>query len=206
MAISHSNLFIPSTLHGSNFNPHDGGIDNEKLEKNLTTAADVYTSKCNGAPCGESSIILIKGNKNDLAKKYQERRPQLLKEELKTDQPTLYDYFCEIYGLKEIAMDMVPGLPSQYVFRLLLCYKVDCIHPLCREGRPKEEETWFPGGLSLSYLRIPIPDVKRQNCEKCCQECRGHYLQPDEHIEHVRQNGYGDCQFKPPKSVIEEAT
>ena len=74
LAISHSNLFIPSTLHGSNFNPHDGGIDYEKLEKNLTTAADVYISKCNGAPCGESSIILIKGNKNDLAKKYQERR------------------------------------------------------------------------------------------------------------------------------------
>lgn len=213
LAISHSNLFIPSTLHGSNFNPHDGGIDYEKLEKNLTTAADVYISKCNGAPCGESSIILIKGNKNDLAKKYQERRPHLLtflkgskkqKEELKTDQPTLYDYFCEIWALRN--RHMVPGLPSQYVFQLLLCYEVDCIHPLCREGRPKEEETWFPGGPSLSYLPIPIPDVKSQNCEKCGQECRGHYLQPDEHIEHVHQNGYGDCQFKPPKSVIEEAT
>ena len=100
---------------------------------------------------------------------------------------------------------MVPGLPSQYVFQLLLCYEVDCIHPLCREGWP-EEETWFPGGPSLTYLPIPTPDIKSQNCEKCGQECSGHYLQPVEHIEHVRQNGYDDCQFKPPKSVIEEAS
>ena len=94
LAISHANLFIPSNLHGSNFNPHDGGIDYEKLEENLTTAANVYISKCNGAPCGGSSITLLKGNKDDLAEKYQERRPHLLtflkgskkqKEELKTD-------------------------------------------------------------------------------------------------------------------------
>lgn len=49
LAISHSNLFISLTLHGSNFNPHDGGVDYEKLEKILTTVADVYISKCNGA-------------------------------------------------------------------------------------------------------------------------------------------------------------
>ena len=45
-----------------------------------------------------------------------------------------------------------------------------------------------------------------QNCEKCGQERSGHYLQPMEQIEHVRQNGYGDCQFKPPESVIEEGS
>ena len=49
LAISHSNLFIPSTLHGSNFNSHDGGVNYEKLEKILTTAADVYISYCKGA-------------------------------------------------------------------------------------------------------------------------------------------------------------
>lgn len=56
------------------------------------------------------------------------------------------------------------------------------------------------------YRPIPIPDVKNQNCEKCGQECSGYYLQPVEHIEHVRQNAYGACQFKPPKSVIEESS
>ena len=47
---------------------------------------------------------------------------------------------------------------QQYV---LLCYEVDCIHPLCREGRPKED-TWFPGGPSLSYLpyRFQMSKVK----------------------------------------------
>lgn len=209
----HTNLFIPSTLHGSNFNLHDGGIDYERLEKNLTSAADVYIGKCNGSPCGESSIILLKGNQDDLAKKYQERRPHLLtflkgskkqKEKLKTDQPILHDYFCDIWALRN--RHMVPGLPSQYMFQLLLCYKADCTHPLCKEGPPKEEETWFPGGPPLTYVPIPVPDVKGQNCEKCGQECSGHYLQPTEHIEHIRHNGYGDCQFKPPKSVIEDAT
>ena len=168
--ISHSNLFIPSTLQRSNFNPQDGGIDYETLEKNLTSAADVYISKCDGAPCGESTIVLMKGNQDDLAKKFQERRPHLLiflkgskkqKEELKADQPILYDYFSDIWSLRN--RHMVPGLPSQYVFQLLLCYEKDCIHPLCKEGTPKEEETWFPGGPALTYLPIPIPDVKRHS-------------------------------------------
>ena len=47
---------------------------------------------------------------------------------------------------------------------------------------------------------------QKSKLEKCGQECRGHYLQPVEHIEHVCKKGHGDCQFKPPKSVIEEAT
>lgn len=128
LAISYSNLFIPSTLQG-------GGIDYEKLEKNLTSAADVYISKCDGAPCGESSIILMKGNQDDLAKKYKERRPHLLtflkgskklKEELKAAQPILYDYFSDIWALRD--QHMVPGLPSQYVLQLLLCYKKECIY------------------------------------------------------------------------------
>ena len=88
------------------------------------------------------------------------------------------------------------------MFQLVLCYEVDFIHPLCREGRPKEEETWFPGGPSLTYLPIPIPDVKSQNFEKCEQECSGHYLQPVEHIEHVRQNGYDDCSLSHPKVTL----
>ena len=76
--MSNSNLFIPSTLQGSNFNPQDGGIDYETLEKNFTSACGVCISKCDGAPCGESATVQMKGNQDDLAKKYQGRKPHLL--------------------------------------------------------------------------------------------------------------------------------
>ena len=36
LALGHSNLYIPSTINGSNF--VDGELDNEKLHQNLETA------------------------------------------------------------------------------------------------------------------------------------------------------------------------
>ena len=68
LAMAHSNIYIPSTIHGSNFHS-SGGIDNSLLEKNLDTAANIYIDKCNGAPFQESRIILYKGNKDELARK-----------------------------------------------------------------------------------------------------------------------------------------
>lgn len=64
LAVAHSNLFISSTIHGSDFNS-SGGIDYDKLEHNLQTAADVYISRCGKAPFGNSKITLFKGFKND---------------------------------------------------------------------------------------------------------------------------------------------
>ena len=66
LAMAHANVFIPSTIHGSNFHPN-GGVDYAKLQKNLETAADVYISRCNGASFQESNISLRKGSKDDLA-------------------------------------------------------------------------------------------------------------------------------------------
>ena len=77
LSVAHGNIFIPSTIHGSNFGKN-GSIDYEKLERNLDAATDVYISKCNNAPFGNSSITLFKGNRNDLARNYKSRRPHLI--------------------------------------------------------------------------------------------------------------------------------
>lgn len=63
LAIAHSNLYIPSTLNGSNFTSQ--GLDSSQLEKSLDLATDVYIDRVNGAPCGDSKISLVKGVKPD---------------------------------------------------------------------------------------------------------------------------------------------
>lgn len=72
LSVARGNIFIPSTIHGSNFGKN-GSIDYEKLERNLDAATDVYISKCNNAPFGNLSIALFKGNRNDLARNYKSR-------------------------------------------------------------------------------------------------------------------------------------
>ncbi len=105
LAVAHSNIFIPSTIHGSNF-ARSGSIDYDRLEQNLESATDVYISKCDNAAFGESSIRLLKGSRNDLARNYQNRRPHLItflsgtrkkKEELMKENPTLFEYFTKIW-------------------------------------------------------------------------------------------------------------
>lgn len=61
LALAHSNLFIPSNLNGLCFDPDSGTIDQQRLKANMDTATDIYISCCNGAPCGESVIHLVKG-------------------------------------------------------------------------------------------------------------------------------------------------
>ncbi len=73
---AHANMFIPSTIHGSNFNSN--GIDEEMLEKNLRTATEVYINRCDGAPAGKSSIKLVEGSQGDFAAELQDRRPFLI--------------------------------------------------------------------------------------------------------------------------------
>lgn len=213
LAVAHSNIFIPSTIHGSNF-ARNGSIDHDKLEQNLESATDVYISKCNNAAFGESSIRLLKGSKNDLARNYKNRRPHLItflsgtqkkKQELMKENETLFDYFTVIWQLRE--RHMVKGLPSRYIFQLLPCYEKECFHPVCQRGRPEKEPVWYEGGPSLSYLPIPIPDPKRcwgQPCEQCKGFCTGHYLNPDEHLEHVKTYGSEKCVYSPPKDQLEK--
>ena len=49
IAVGHSGVFIPSTIHGSNIDELSGEIDQEKLHTNLKTAMDVYIERVNGA-------------------------------------------------------------------------------------------------------------------------------------------------------------
>ena len=210
LAMAHSNIFIPSTIHGSNLG-QSVSIDYQQLERNLDSAADVYISKCNNAPFGESSIQLLKGSRNHLAKNYKTRRPHLLrflkgskkeKNKLMEDNPTLFEYFTEIWD-----RDMVKGLPAHYVFQLIPCYQQDCIHPVCKRGKPIQEPVWYNGGPPLSYLPIPIAEPKHcwgQPCDECKGFCTGHYLRPDDHMEQVAKFGTDKCVFTPPKDQVEE--
>ena len=59
LALGHSNLFIPSTLCGSCIDSTTGNIDQEKLRANLDLATDIYISRTNGCPCGDTTIHLI---------------------------------------------------------------------------------------------------------------------------------------------------
>ena len=97
LSITHANLYIPSTIHGSSCD-ETGAIDYDKLKKNLDTASDVYISRCDQAPFAGSQIHLFKGC-TDLSKKLHERQPLLLtslkgskkaKASLKEQQSLLY--------------------------------------------------------------------------------------------------------------------
>jgi hypothetical protein len=73
IAKAHSNLFIPSTLSGTNFN--ESGLDATRLAENVDIATDVYIDRVNEAPCCRTTLQLYKGAKDAIL---QERRPSLL--------------------------------------------------------------------------------------------------------------------------------
>ena len=60
LALGHSNVFIPSTIQGSNMDA-DGKLCYEKLKKNMDAAADVYINTVSGTPCFGTQIHLVKG-------------------------------------------------------------------------------------------------------------------------------------------------
>ena len=68
LTIAHSNIFIPSTFHGSCLQ-EGGKIDKEVLHKNLETAIDVYIQRCNGCPCGSTTIHLFKAHQAEYEKR-----------------------------------------------------------------------------------------------------------------------------------------
>ena len=61
LGLGHANLFIPSTLSGSNIDPKTGKLDKQQFTKNMELATEVYINRVNHCPCGETVIELYKG-------------------------------------------------------------------------------------------------------------------------------------------------
>ena len=167
-----------------------------KLTENLQTATSVYINRCNNAPAGDSSIKLYACKTEGHTTLFQDRRPHHLtflkgiatdKGKLKTEQPDLYKYFCDVQDVQK--RHMKKNLPSN-IFQLLSCYEEDCTHPICQKGKPDEEMTWFEGGPPLSFIPLPIPD-----CSSCSGKCVGHFK---------KLTGPTDeAPLEPPKIVME---
>ena len=211
LAVGHSNVFIPSTIFGSNLSTD--GIDHEKLLANLDAAADVYINTMTGTKCAGNPIVLVKGAKNEISKKYLERRDHLLtflqgsakkQSAFKQEFPEEHAYFSKVWAIRD--NHMVKNLPENYVFMLNPCYKKNCPHPVCVNGKPISQPVWYKDGPPLTYVPLPIPDPKRRlasKCDTCVGACSGHYLSAEENIEWVKENGNGSC-VQPPRQVIGE--
>ena len=165
LALAHSNLFIPSTLNGSCLDSQSGNVDEGKLKQNLSDAIDVYISCVNKCPCADTVVHLYKGTESSeiqglrtMVKTFLKGKPSL-KKKLKEEHPKEYQRIEDVWNLR--ARHLVPGLPDKYVFHLTCCYQDECIHPLCKDGRPAVEPTWYPGGPPLSFTPLPVPDPKR---------------------------------------------
>jgi hypothetical protein len=207
---SRSGLFIPSTLNGSNLCKESGDVDKVKLEQNLSDAIDVYISRVSGAPCGNTQIELFRGEK---CPRNQELRDNVRlfmngnkkqKEKLKKDSPGDYELIQNVLNVRE--RHMQKNVPLRYVFQLLCCYKKDCFHPLCKQGRKQEQSCWYEGGPPLSFVPLPVPDKSRphgwEDCPKCSPgKCAGHYLQPAEVITLHQAGKYNPQKVQPSESI-----
>ena len=99
---------------------------------------------------------------------------------------------------------MVNGLPSQYVFYLLCCYDKECLHPLCKLGHPPATPTWYPGGLPLTHLPLPVADAEHtwgSPCSKCKGFCPGHYKLV---AMDIRDATAMEKVLKPPSTILKE--
>ena len=93
----------------------------------------------------------------------------------------------------------------QYIFFLKCCHESDCIHPMCSSQQSSSEaRTWFPGGPSLSYTPLPIPDHTRPwgslDCQVCKGICHGHFLSP----ENALLSNLSPMS-KPPSEILRDA-
>ena len=206
LALAHANLFIPSNLHGTCFDPKTGRLDSERLKKNMDAATEIYISRANGAPCNGTKIHLYRGADSS---KLQEIRTHLSvflkgskKDKLcvKEDNPEVWAHFERVWSVRE--RHMLKGVPQQYAFYLKCCMQSTCCHPLCKQTRAGSLEmtSWFPGGPSLDTLPLPTPDPKRPwggACIKCEGKCNGHFLEPALAVK----NSVFPQMMKPPSTI-----
>ena len=210
LSLGHANLFIPSTIHGSNMNTM-GQIDKEQ-QKNLEAAMDVYISAVNGSRYHGTKIHLMKGATGSTADEYQQKRAKLLiflrgtkkqKKIFEREDPKLYEYFEKIWNIRN--RHMVKDLPPNYIFMLLPCFEKNCLHVVCKQG--EKQWCWYNRGPILSLLPLPVPDPERPwgGSYKSCQDfSTGHYLPTDKVIDHVKRHGINSC-CKPPSEIIKSS-
>ena len=158
LALADANLFIPSTLNGSCFNPETGHVDPERLKSNIDLATNVCIDRVNGAPSGDAEIQLFKGSD---ATAYLEQRQDVLtflkgtkakKLQLHQNKPQQWSFIKEVWDLRN--RHSVPHLSPQCIFFLKCCLSPECSHPFCKQGTNVQLPLCFPGGPSVSYLPI----------------------------------------------------
>ena len=206
MALAHANLFIPSNLNGSCFDPQTGKVDQDRLRRNMDQATEIYISRCNRAPCGDAQIHLFKGADSGVK---QELRSDVLvylkgsrveKDALKRDKPDRWKFIEDVWNMRTRHMTL--GLPSQYVFLLKCCSTSNCSHPLCKQSI--QLPSWYPGGPTFDYFPLPIPDPScnwgKRGCSKCGDKvCYGHFLTPE-----VSLQSTCTAMMKPPSQILKE--
>lgn len=77
---------------------------------------------------------------------------------------------------------MMKTKAENYVFLLIPCYDNDCIHPVCKNGKPQSNPVWYEGGPLITVLPLPVPDQSRPwggTCNKCSKFFAGHFLPPE---------------------------
>ena len=134
----HANTFIPSTLTGACTDEQTGKVDESKWKRNMELAIQAYINQVNHCPCGDTVIHLFQGANSEELQSVREKLQiflkgsQKMKHNLQDEFPDLYAWFDSIWTVRN--RHMVPGLPSQYIFLLICCYKENCTHPLCKKG------------------------------------------------------------------------
>ena len=120
LALGHANIFIPSTLCGSNVDTKTGKVDRQRFMENMDKEADVYISRVDGSPCGETTINLFKGADSTSNQELRARLLQYLKgskvfkRKLQESDPQMYDFIDRIWQIRND--HMVEDLPPQYIF------------------------------------------------------------------------------------------
>lgn len=209
LALGHANLFIPSTLNGTNMGS-SGKVDCEKLHNNLNLAMDVYISRVDGSPCGTSSIKLYKGADSSENQKLRSLLLIFLKgskakrECLRKENREMYQHFEKVWSVRNA--HQLPNLPPQYCFALVCCMKSGCPHPICASGKDPRC-CWYDGGPPCTYIPLPIVDRTRiwgrSDCDECIKKgnsiCHGHYLKPENAVHSSLQ------PMSPPSVTLKEA-
>ena len=206
-----TNLFIPSTLNGLNCDK-SGKIDTEKLKKNLSDAIDVYVSRVDQAPCGDTVINLFKGvdsalyqTLGGLVRTFLSGSKQE-KTKLEQEHPTEYKHIQLVWNIRNAHLNK--SVPTRYIFHLVCCYGKECPHPICQKGKPEHYPCWYEGSLTIDTIPLPVADPDRAygstTCSSCTGLCSGPYLPPESLIRLTLEGQTSEITSVPPSEVLEK--